>query len=205
MADAPLPSEVPLRGWRRSLSHAVFEVALIVLSVVLGLAVNNWREAAQLRGRVEDMRGEFAQEIRANRDELASEGVAPLHRKLAAAWTRLATIAAPRPADRDAAWSVASTGMHPFRPRDAVWTAFAHGELMEHMPPREVLQLAEIYRAQEGLRELNSSLYAAVMVPTSESETPSFIRSQANVIRMTRNDIAAAETRLLESYEHALR
>ena len=205
MADAPLPSEAPFRGWRRSLSHAVFEVALVVLGVVLGLAVNNWREAAQLRGRVADMRGEFAQEIRANRDELASEGVAPLHRKLAAAWTRLATIARPAPGDRDAAWSVASTGMHPFRPRDAVWTAFAHGELMEHMPPREVLQLAEIYRAQEGLRELNRSLYAAVMVPTPEAETPAFIRSQANVIRMTLNDITAAEGRLMELYGYALR
>jgi len=55
---------------------------------------------------------------------------------------------------------------------------------MERMPPKEVLQLAEIYRAQDGLRELNRSLYAAVMIPTSESETPAFIRSQANVIRM---------------------
>lgn len=205
MADASLPSEVPLRNWRRSLSRAGFEVALIVLSVVLGLAVNSWREAAQLRGRVDDMRREFAQEIRANRDELASEGVAPLHRKLAAAWTRLALLPAPRPSDRDAAWSAASTGMHPFRPRDAVWTAFAHGELMEHMPPREVLQLAEIYRAQEGLRELNRALYAAVMIPTSVSETPSFIRSQANVIRMTLNDITTAEASLLERYERALR
>src|SRR5262249_18532744 len=205
MADVPLPSDVPLRSWRRSVPRAVFEVALVALSVVLGLAMNSWREAGQMRGRVDDMRKEFAQEIRANRDELASEGVGPLHRKLAAAWTRLAALPAPTPADRDAAWSVASTGMHPFRPRDAVWTAFAHGELIEHMPPKEVLQLAEIYRAQEGLRELNRALYAAVMVPTSESETPSFIRSQANVIRLTLTDIASAEISLLERYEHALR
>lgn len=152
-----------------------------------------------------DMRAEFAQEIRANRDELASAEVAPLHRKLAAAWTRLASIPEPRPADRDAAWSAASTGMHPFRPRDAVWTAFARGELIEHLPPKDMLQLAEIYRAQDELRELNRSLYAAVMVPTPDSETPGFIRSQANVIRLTLNDITSAETRLLERYERALR
>ncbi|HTO99531.1 MAG TPA: hypothetical protein VMK66_20925 [Myxococcales bacterium] len=205
MADASPSPESSFRSLRRSLSHAVFEVALVVLGVVLGLAVNNWREAAQQRGRTEDMRREFAEEIRANRDELASEGVAPLHRKLAEAWTRLATLPAPRPADRDAAWSVASTGMHPFQPRDAVWTAFARGELMERMPSREVLQLAEIYRAQEGLRELNRSLYAAVVVPTSESETPRFIRSQANVIRLTLIDITSAESRLLDLYQHALR
>jgi len=114
MADVSLPSEeVRVRSWRRFTSRAAFEVALIVISVALGLAVNSWREAAQLRGRVDDMRGEFGHEIRANRDELASEGVAPLHRKLAAAWTRLATLPAPTPADRDATWSAASTGMHP--------------------------------------------------------------------------------------------
>jgi hypothetical protein len=154
---------------------------------------------------VADIRSEFAQEIRANRDELASDASAPLHSKRAAAWTHLVTIPRPTPADRDAAWSVASTGMHPFRPRDAVWTAFAHGELMEHMAPREVLQLAEIYRQQDELHELNRALYAAVMVPTSESETPAFIRSQANVIRMTLNDITSAETSLLASYDRVLR
>jgi hypothetical protein len=205
MADTASPRKPRFRSWRRTISRAAFEVTLIVISVVLGLALNNWREAAQVRARMSDLRAEFAQEIRANRDELSSEGVAPLHRRLATAWTRLAGIAAPKPADRDAAWSAASTGMHPFRPRDAVWTAFAHGELMEHMPPRDMLQLAEIYRAQDELRELNRSLYAAVMVPTPESETPGFIRSQANVIRLTLNDITSAETRLLQRYEGALR
>src|ERR1700755_265206 len=108
-------------GWGRTLARAGFEVALIVSSVVLALAVNGWREAAQMRGRIADIRAEFAQEIRANRDELAADGSAPLHRKLAASWARLAAIQKPAPADRDAAWSVAPTGMHPFHPRDAVW------------------------------------------------------------------------------------
>lgn len=104
------------------------------------------------------------------RRDTASRAV-PLHRRLAAAWTRLAVLPAPTPADRDAAWSAASTGMHPFHPRDAVWTA----------------------------------LSSAILVPTTESETPAFIRSQANVIRLTLNDITAAESRLLDRYERALR
>ncbi len=194
-----------LRSWRDTLSRAVFECALIVFSVVLGLAVNGWREAAQARQRVAEMRAEFAQEIRANRDELASDAYAPLHQKLAAAWTKLAALPAPTPADRDAAWTAASTGMHPFHPRDAVWTAFAHGELIERMPPREVLQLADIYRAQDDLREVNRALLSAILVPTSESESAAYIRSQANIVRMTLNDIIAAESRLLDRYERALR
>jgi len=121
-----------LRRGPATISRAVFEFALIVISVVLGLAVNNWRETSQVRKRMADMRAEFAQEIRANRDELSSEGCAPLHRKLVTAWTLLAAIAAPTPADRDAAWNVASTGMHPFH---RVGDPAVHPQPGERHPP----------------------------------------------------------------------
>ena len=190
---------------RRLLAKAAFECALIVVSVALGLAVNSWREQAVERQKLGEVRALFAAEMRANRDQLAAADVAPLHRKLAQAWTKLANIPAPAPADRDAAWAAAPMGMHPFHPRDAVWTSFAHGELLQQMPAAELLQLAEIYRAQDDLRALNQSLFATVLMPTAQADAPEFIRSQANVARLTLTDITWAEGRLLELYDRSLK
>jgi hypothetical protein len=190
---------------RKLVGKGAFECTLIVISVVLGLLVNAWRERAVEKQRLAEVRTLFLSEIRANREQLASQGVAPLHQKLSQAWTRLAMMPSPSPADRDAAWAVAPTGMHPFHPRDAVWTSFAHGDLLQQMPGADLLTLAEIYRAQEDLRELNRSLHETLLMPTAEQDSSAFIRSQANVTRLTLNDIVNAEGRLLEMYGLALR
>jgi hypothetical protein len=199
------PGEVNQSRWSTWAGRALFECVLIVVSIVLGLAANNWREAAQQRQRLAEVRRYFAEEIRANRDQLASEMYAPHHRTLADAWTRLSALAAPNAADRDAAWKNANTGMHPFHPRDAVWTTFVHGEMLERMQPRELLALAEIYRAQDDLRQTNQGLLAIITAATADSENSRFIRSQANAVRMTLNDITYAEAALLKMYEQALR
>jgi hypothetical protein len=192
-------------SWKHWATKALFECGLIVVSVVIGLAVNNWREAAQERHRLEEVRAFFTEELKANRAQLASQDYAPLHKKLAQAWTKLANLPSPTPSDRDAAWETAATGMHPFQPRDAVWTTFVHGPMLERMTPRELLGLAEIYRAQDNLRQLNQSLRDELLLPSAQFDSPAFIRSQANVTRMTLNDITYAEAQLLELYDQALR
>jgi hypothetical protein len=200
MRDEPSHSR-----WKAWAGRAAFECTLIVLSIVLGLAMNNWREAAQQRRRMAEVRAYFTEEIRANRDQLVSQPYAPYHRKLAEAWTQFAALSVPKGTDRDAAWKNANTGMHPFHPRDAVWTTFVHGEMLERMAPRELLDLAEIYRAQDDLRQVNQALLAVILVPSADSESPEFLRSQANAVRMTLNDITYAEGQLLNMYDHALR
>ena len=199
------PGEVNQSRWSTWAGRALFECVLIVVSIVLGLAANNWREAAQQRQRLAEVRRFFAEEIRANRDQLGSETYAPYHRKLADAWTRLAAMPAPNAADRDNAWKAANTGVHPFHPRDAVWTTFVHGEMLERMQPRELLSLAEIYRAQDDLRQNNQGLLALLSVATADSENSRFIRSQANATSRTLNDITYAEAELLKMYDQALR
>lgn len=191
-------------NWKHWAGKALFECGLIIVSVVIGLAVNNWREAAASRTRAQEVRTLFADEIRANRDQLASDAYAPYHRKIAAAWEKLAALEHPTPKDRDAAWSAAPTGMHPFHPRDAVWNTFVHGEAAERISPRELLSLAEIYRAQEDLRQLNDSLHSELLVPSAQFESPDFIRSQAAVTRLNLNDIIYSESRLLALYDQAL-
>lgn len=189
------------RSW---VAKAVFEAALIVFSIVFGLAVNGWRESMQARRRMQEIRAAFTEEIRANRDQLSSDAYAPLHRKLAAAVGKLAALPAPTKEDRARALKDANTGLHPFHPRDAVWTAFAHGELVASMAPAELLALAEIYRAQDDLREINRTLIATLTTATAEAETPAFLHSQAEVLGLTLNDVAADEARLLAMYQRAL-
>jgi hypothetical protein len=94
--------------------------------------------------------------------------------------------------------------MHPFHPRDAVWTTFVHGKMLEQMRPRELLALAEIYRAQDDLRETYQGLHAILSTATADSEDPRFIRSQAHAISMALNDITSEETALLKKYDLAL-
>jgi hypothetical protein len=199
------PGQVSQSRWSSWAGRALFECALIVFGIVLGLAVNNWREVAQQQHRLTEVREYFAEEIRANREQLTSEMYAPYHRKLADAWTRLSALPVPNAADRAAAWKNAGTGMHPFHPRDAVWTTFVHGEMLERMQPRELLALAEIYRAQDDLRQVNQALLATVLALTVDSEDSRFIRSQANATSMTLNDITYAEAELLKLYDRALR
>jgi hypothetical protein len=141
--------------WSAWAGRALFECVLIVFGIVLGLAVNNWLETAQQRHRLIEVREYFAEEIRANREQLTSE--------------------------------------------------MYHGEMLERMQPRELLALAEIYRAQDDLRQLNQALLTTVLAPTADSEDPRFIRSQANATSMTLNDITYAETELLKLYDRAFR
>jgi hypothetical protein len=200
-----MSGEVNHSRWSAWAGRALFECVLIVVSIVLGLAANSWREAAQQRQRLAEVRRFFTEEIRANRDQLASDMYAPYHRKIADAWTRFAALPSPGAADRDNAWKTAGTGMHPFHPRDAVWTTFVHGEMLERMQPRELLALAEIYRAQDDLRQMYQGLIAVLLAANADSETSPFIHSQANSTRMTLNDITYAEAKLLEMYDQALR
>jgi hypothetical protein len=79
-----------------------------------------------------------------------------------------------------------------------------HGEMLERMQPRELLALAEIYRAQDDLRQTYQGLLAILSAATADSEDPRFIRSQANATSSTLNDITAAEAEILKWYDQAV-
>ena len=74
------------KGWRRWLVRALFESALIILSIIAALAVNEWRDTRELQSQVRQGRAAFAQEIQANYETLLSEQTGlPYHKRL---WRR---------------------------------------------------------------------------------------------------------------------
>lgn len=74
------------KGWRRWLVRALFESALIILSIIAALAVNEWRDTRELQSQVRQGRAAFAQEIQANYETLLSEQPGlPYHKRL---WRR---------------------------------------------------------------------------------------------------------------------
>jgi hypothetical protein len=60
-------------GWRRWMVRVVFESMLIVVSIVVALGVNEWRDRRELQAQARDARIAFAREINANRDLLLGE------------------------------------------------------------------------------------------------------------------------------------
>ena len=69
-------------GWRSWLPRVLAESVLIVFSVLLALGVDEWREDAELARKVQEARTAFANEIRGNRDLLASERFHGHHKRM---------------------------------------------------------------------------------------------------------------------------
>jgi hypothetical protein len=201
----PPPTQARSLAARPWLARAAFESALIIFSVFLALALDAWREDAQTRRRVDEARSYFAQEIAANREQLASKDFAPQHRRMAAAWRRLAALPSPTADDRNRTWGQFANGMHPFTARDAVWRSFSASGLIEHMPPRELFMLSEIYRQQEELNVRNQAFLRSEQMVSADATEPRFVKSQAEMSRSSLEDVIYAERVLLRLYDEALR
>jgi hypothetical protein len=79
-ADASPAAPRPARGWRES--RLLLESALIVLSVLLGVALSEWQESRREHARARAALANFRREIATNLARL--EHVQPVHRALAA-------------------------------------------------------------------------------------------------------------------------
>lgn len=204
MSDPVAAPPVPDRRFRLPswLGRAVFESLLIVFSLLLAVALNNWNEDRQVSERVEQTRAFFAQEVHGNRARLASEEYLPhhlrLHRELTAALNARPAHGA---AVRAALEETFRTGVHPFQPRDAVWRSASAGGLLGRMDPREVFALADIYRLQEELTSLNRAMYAALVTEDWDSEDPAVMRRRAGRLRMHLSDVTSMEGELLREYQ----
>jgi hypothetical protein len=183
---------------RRWLPRALFESFLIVVSIVVALAVNEWRERHARLERVAEARGVFVNEIESNRTLLRSEAYLPHHRRLQAEYKQLAA------ENSDVAGSLFDTGVHPAPLRDAAWRSFSAGPTLVDFAPAELVMLSDIYRAQEDLARSNTNFIAQVIAPRSDRETPEYKRDQTRSISMYLNDVVPLEERVLQLYDAAL-
>jgi len=182
----------------RWLPRALFESVFIVLSILLALAVNEWRDKQARVTRAAEVRTAFANEIRANRDLLLSDPILPHHKRLEAEYRRLSETGSAE------AGTVFDTGVHPAPLRDATWRSFSvSGTLVDFAPP-DVILLSDIYRAQDDLEKLNSSYIAVMRQPRADHETLEYKRDANRSLSMYFNDVVPLEEKLAGQYERAL-
>ena len=192
------------KGWRRWLVRALFESALIILSIIAALAVNEWRDTRELQSQVRRARVAFAQEIQANRETLLSEQTGlPYHKRLWQRYQDLGTKPVITIEDLEPIYQEFPTGVHMLRLRDAVWRSFSGSDLLRRLEQRDLFLLAEIYRQQEEIDDFNQAMYAAWRQMDSQAESPGYIKDGVRSTRAYLADIIAAEGRLKKLYETA--
>jgi hypothetical protein len=192
------------KGWRRWLVRALFESALIILSIIAALAVNEWRDQRELESHVRRARVAFAQEIQANSGTLLDEKTGlPYHRRL---WKRYQELGA-KPVitvdDLRPLYEEFPHGINMLRLRDAVWRSLSGSDLLRRLDQHDLFLLAEIYRQQEEIDDFNRAMYNAWRQVDSEAESPGYIKDGVRSTRAYLADIIAAEERLKKLYETA--
>jgi hypothetical protein len=191
-------------GWRRWFVRALFESALIILSIIAALGVNEWRDQRELEAQVRQARMAFAHEIRANRDILLDEKTGlPYHQRLRQRYQELGTKPAITLEDLKPIYEAFPSGANMLRLRDAVWRSFSGSDLLRRLDQRDLFLLAEIYRQQEEIDDYNRAMYAAWRQVDSNAESPGYIKDGVRSMRAYLADIVAAEGRLRKLYENA--
>src|SRR3982751_809828 len=153
---------------RRLLPRIVLESSFIVLSVLVALAVNDWREGRQRVARVDEARNAFANEIAANRDLLVSDDFLPHHRRLQATYAKAAADGAADPG------ALFERGLQPPGLRDAAWRSFSTSGIVADFPARDVLMLSDIYRGQADIDRRSADLLSGLSAPRADRDTPAY-------------------------------
>jgi hypothetical protein len=182
------------------LPRVLFESLLIILSVVLALFLDDWREDRERAERVAQARGHFVREVCANRTRLVSDEYLPYHRRVREVWRALGRLPNPTDADLREANQAVYTGFHLITFREAVWRSVSESALMEHMPPEEVFLLSDVYRQQELIDTMNTSMMNAWRQPTDASLKDSITATNGWL-----GDVYYAELKLLKLYDQALK
>lgn len=181
------------RGWA---ARMVFEALLIVLSILLALAVNQWQDARRERRLADQALASFRQEITANRQRLRE--LVPYHERIRDEMRRLdAEGAVTRYADLRKI-----RGFQGFRPAFPAWrTAIATGALT-HIDYRTATALSMTYTLQERVDELNRATLPAMMAggALSDAQAAATLRQGAAYL----GDVSGLEREVLVAYDEML-
>ena len=188
-----------MKRFRRLLSRLLVEALLIAVSVLLALAVNNWKARRDNSARAVEARDAFLTALQANRAMLASEAVLPHHQKLQAIYAKAMAARAPDPK------ALFETGLHPATFGDAAWRSFSTSTIFSDFTVKEVLMLSDLYHTQLNIERRAESLVLALTSPRSDRETAEYQRDSTISITLFLNDLIPAEQNLLRQYDQAIR
>jgi len=184
------------RGWA---ARMVFEAGLIVLSILLALAVNQWQDARRERRLAGQAIASFRREITLNRNRLRE--LAPYHEHIRDEMQQLdAAHAVNRFSDLEKI-----QGFRGFRPAfllETAWrTAIATGALT-HIDYPTATALSTTYTLQERIDEMNRATLPTMMSggALSDAQAAGTLRQGAFYLQ----DIAGLEREVLRTYDEML-
>jgi len=152
------------RAWGPWLAQAAFESLMILISILLAFAIDNWREDSERARRLAEARGSLTQELRFNLKLLADNAYLPHHLRLQAIYRKMLDSNTTDRAD-----AMFEGGIHPAPLRDAAWRSFLVSGVAGDLPFALHARLAGIYGAQERLDFMHRATVAGLLAPRSDS------------------------------------
>lgn len=197
MSDHPGGGVASARaGWRPWLGKALFESALIVLSVLLALTLDSWRDSRARARSLEEARVSLVEELRFNRALLASDEYLPHHRKLHEIYDGMEVSG-----KTDQANDLFKGGVHVAPLRDAAWRIFLTSDVASELPFADRAMLAGIYAGQERLLGIHTAATGFLIAPRTDYDNPAFLKSFVRSIDLYLTDVVVGETRLITLYD----
>jgi type II secretory pathway pseudopilin PulG len=181
---------------KKSFPELLLESAMIVLSVLLALAANNWAEERKLQHLANQARSSFVQELRANKERVTA--LYPYHQALTQAVLHVDSAGGVKTYEewkrRVPIWS----GFQPPDVTTTAWqTALSTGAL-GNMPYAQVGILSDVYTLQLKLDAFNGSYIT--LFDFSDAAMPATVRRMHAYMQTVLN----FETALLKDYDAAL-
>ena len=204
MSDGPEILEgdaaAPARSrWRPWLGKALFESALIVLSVLLALTLDSWRESRARARSLAEARTSLIEELRFNRQLLASDRYLPHHKRLHELYEGMEASG-----KIDQANALFKTGVHVAPLRDAAWRIFLASDVASDLPFTQRAMLAGIYAGQDQLTATHQTAFGFLMEPRADRDNPAYLKDYIRSIDLYLTDIFIGESTLLELYDGAI-
>jgi hypothetical protein len=192
--EPKLPVPARLRSW---LPRAIFESSLIVFSVLLALALNEWRAGAAQRDRaaqaLEAIRGELEENRRLVLDSRE------YHVGLAASFQQALETGAEKP-DLEA---MGRGLLSPALVRRNAWESAQNTDLLAHLPYETILRLSTVYAHQAMYEDVSRALAQVAYQQAILEGFEAMIRHYPRYI-LIQNDVAGKERVLDVYYAEAL-
>lgn len=177
--------------------RVLFESALIVFSVLLALALNEWRESRAETERVEQALRAIRGELRENRRLVAE--ARDYHSRLAESFDASARRGAEAPD-----LSVMERGLvHPARVLSTAWESAQSTGTTSAIPYETVLRLSSVYVRQAEYEALSRTVGESVYDLLLQDGLDVLIRAYPRFVVIQREFVGREET-LLQEYDEAL-
>jgi hypothetical protein len=184
------------RAWGPWFAKAAFESLMILFSILLAFAIDNWREDGERARRLAEARVSLTEELRFNAKLLADKDYLPHHERLRGIYRGMVDSGTTDRVD-----AMFESGVHPTPLRDAAWRSFLVSGVAGDLPFALHARLAGIYGAQERLDFLHQTFIGGLMAPRADRETTAFTRDMVRTVGMYLIDVVASEKGLQKEYQ----